>query len=133
MGTNTVLHSPGFYSSYHGYKMCVRVNLNGVESGHGTHLSVFVHLMRGDYDDMLEWPFTGKITLTIVDQSESKQHLSETLEGNGNIAAFHRPATARNHKGFGYMEFAPLSVVENSAFTKNDIMILKCEVEEPKK
>ena len=131
MGTTTVLHSPGFHSSYHGYKMCVRVNLNGVESGHGSHLSVFVHLMRGEFDDMLSWPFTGKITLTIIDQSEAKQHVSETLEGNATIAAFHRPTTSRNHKGFGYMEFAPLSVVENSPFIRNDTMILRCEVEEP--
>ncbi len=29
-------------------------------------LSLFVHMMRGEYDDILLWPFTGTVTLSIM-------------------------------------------------------------------
>ena len=29
--------------------------------GSGTHLSVYAQLMRGEYDNELEWPFEGDI------------------------------------------------------------------------
>jgi len=51
--------------------MCVRVNLDGVENAQGTHLSLFVHLMKGDYDELLPWPFSGSITLTVINQASS--------------------------------------------------------------
>ena len=130
IGKTTVLHSPGFYSSFRGYKMCLRVNLNGVETGYGTHLSLFVHLMRGEFDDALSWPFQGKITLTVVDQSDDGKHVVETLEGNESVAAFHRPSMSRNHKGFGYMEFMPLTRMEGKSFIKNDMLVIRCQVQE---
>ncbi|KAK2168146.1 hypothetical protein LSH36_20g13049 [Paralvinella palmiformis] len=68
----TVHHSPGFYTSPHGYKMCIRANLNGVESGTGTHLSLFVHVMQGEYDEILPWPFLGHVVLSILDQTWRK-------------------------------------------------------------
>jgi TNF receptor-associated factor 6 len=138
-GTTTVIHSPGFYSSFRGHKMCLRVNLNGVESGYGTHLSLFVHLMRGEFDDEVTWPFAGKIRLTVIDQGPEKQHVVEVLEGTERIAAFQRPpaGTTRNHKGFGYMEFMPLSRLlsgpmesKGAAYVLNDSLLIRCEVYE---
>ncbi|CAH1785557.1 unnamed protein product [Owenia fusiformis] len=130
-GETTVIHSPGFYTSYYGYKLCVRMNLNGVDNAHGTHLSIFIHFMQGEYDFMLDWPFNGKITLSIMDQSEVcelRQNVTETLSSKSNLAAFQKPETIRNHKGFGYMEFAPLSLLENGRYIKNDTLVVKAEV-----
>lgn len=53
-----MMYSPGFYTSPYGYKLCLRINLNGLENGDGTHVALFVHVMRGDYDEHLEWPFS---------------------------------------------------------------------------
>ena len=55
--SNQIWYSPGFYNSPGGYKMCLRVDANG--SGKGTHVSCYVYLMSGEYDDILEWPFKG--------------------------------------------------------------------------
>ena len=127
-GRITALHSTGFYCSVYGYKICIRVNLNGVESGFATHISVFIHFMKGEYDDILEWPFRGQITLAILDQNEdsaSRVDISETLEANPELAAFHRPTTSRNHKGFGYIEFATISQIENATYVKNDTLVVR--------
>ena len=130
VGALTVLHSSGFYTSFYGYKLCIRANLNGVDGGNGSHISVFIHFMRGDFDDIVEWPFKGRITLSILDQGEHKQHIVEVLESKPSLAAFQRPLSNRNHKGFGYIEFAPIALIENSSYTKNDTLIIKAEVTE---
>ncbi|XP_064599871.1 TNF receptor-associated factor 6-like [Liolophura sinensis] len=131
MGETTVLHSPAFYSSLYGYKMCVRVNLNGVDTARGTHMSIFVHFMQGEFDDVLDWPFEGKIILSVIDQNpicEIRHHIIETLLAKPNLAAFQRPMTQRNHKGFGYMEFVPLHILDSCSYVLNDILIIKAQV-----
>ena len=129
-GLQTVLHSPGFYTSSYGYKLCIRANLNGVDGGNGSHISLFIHFMRGEFDDILDWPFKGRITLSILDQGEPKQHIVEVLESKPTLAAFQRPHSNRNHKGFGYIEFAPIGLIENSSYVKGDTLIIKAEVTE---
>lgn len=130
-GETTAIHSGPFYSSFHGYKLCIRVNLNGVDTARGTHLSLFIHFMQGEFDDLLEWPFNGKIILTVIDQNpicEMRRDISETLLSKPNLAAFQRPSSSRNHKGFGYMEFLPLNVINGSTYVRNDTLIIKASV-----
>jgi TNF receptor-associated factor 4 len=65
-------YSPGFYTSPGGYKMCLRVYVNG--DGDGTHVSCYIYLMSGEYDDILEWPFHGKVTIQLLNQLKDKNH-----------------------------------------------------------
>ena len=51
---NTEWKSPPFYTHPRGYKMCLQVVANGKGDVEGTHLSVFVALMRGEHDKHLE-------------------------------------------------------------------------------
>ena len=50
-----VWHSPPFYYG-EGYKMCLAVYANGVGEGAGTHVSVTLLHLRGEYDNELKWP-----------------------------------------------------------------------------
>lgn len=128
IGDTTAIHSPPFYSNFYGYKLCIRANLNGVDSARGTHLSIFIHFMQGDFDEIIDWPFNGRIILTVIDQNpvcELRHHVNETLISKPNLAAFQRPNTPRNHKGFGYMEFLPIGILDNSTYVRNDTLIIK--------
>ena len=49
-----VWHSPPFY--YEGYKICLAVHANGVGEGAGTHISVAILHLRGEFDGLLKWP-----------------------------------------------------------------------------
>ena len=71
------MFSPAFYTSLGGYKMCIRVDVKGDGDGEGTHVSVFTYLMRGENDDHLPWPFTGTVTVELLNQLEDKNHYSE--------------------------------------------------------
>lgn len=126
----TALHSDALYTHLNGYKMCMRINLNGVDSGLGKHIALFVHMMQGDYDSILEWPFTGRIVLSILDQSDAdhRHHLSESLIAKPNLLAFKRPTAPRNYKGYGYVEFAPIEQMREGTYVKNNTMLVKIQV-----
>ena len=46
-GVITALYSPHFYSAQNGYKLCAKIFLNGDGFGKGTHLSLFLFVMKG--------------------------------------------------------------------------------------
>ena len=69
------------YSHFGGYKMCLRVCPNGHDDDNedddddeGTDVSVFSHLMKGDNDDHLKFPFKGHIVVSLLNQLEDKNH-----------------------------------------------------------
>ena len=58
-------YSKAFYSRPGGYRMFLKVYADGYGDGDGSHVSVYTHLMRGDYDDELSWPFSGVVHIKI--------------------------------------------------------------------
>lgn len=50
-----------FYTARYGFKVCMRLYLNGDGVGKGTHISLFFVIMRGEYDPILSWPFRHKV------------------------------------------------------------------------
>ncbi len=59
-----VFVSPAFYTHPRGYKMCVRVDLYGMNN----HVAVHCCVMRGEHDETLAWPFRGDIHICIENQ-----------------------------------------------------------------
>jgi hypothetical protein len=53
---NFCWYSDPFYSHPGGYKMVIAIYPNGRSTGLETHLSIFVNIIRGEFDDQLEWP-----------------------------------------------------------------------------
>ena len=60
--------SQPFYTHLQGYKMCLNVDVNGFDIGKGTHISVFIVIMRGEFDYQLKWPFHGSMNIVLLDQ-----------------------------------------------------------------
>ena len=82
-------------------KMCLLVDANGCGRGKGTHVSVFVCLMRGEFDDYLKWPFNGTVTVQL--KRERKPPLSRnTIEIDKAVPkeCVCKPTEERN-KGWG--------------------------------
>jgi len=130
IGIATCILSPPFYTSLSGYKLCLRIHLNGVDSGVGKYIALFVHMMQGDYDSSLEWPFTGRITLSILDQSEStefRQDISESLIAERNHLAFQRPTTTVNHEGYGCV--APIEHIREPQYINNNTMLVRIQID----
>ena len=66
------LYNPPFYTAKNGFKLCIRVYLNGDAIGHKTHLPFFFVLMKGEFDALFKWPFDNKVSLILVDQNHRK-------------------------------------------------------------
>ena len=57
-GKKYQIESDPFYTA--GYKLKVKIYPNGSGSGKNTHLSMFIVVMKGEYDAILPWPFKKK-------------------------------------------------------------------------
>ena len=68
------LYSMPFYTHEKGYKMCLSVYPNGCSKGEGTHMSVFLCVMKGSYDDHLGWPLKGDFEVSLLNQLSDTEH-----------------------------------------------------------
>ena len=129
-GLITALYSPPIYTHLYGYKLRMKFHLNGVRSGIGKHVSLFVEMMPGEYDGILTWPFAGRITLSILDQGgdEFCNYISGTFLAKPSLVAFQKPVANRVCCEYGFEEFAPIGQICGVRYTKNDTMMLKVEI-----
>ena len=127
------------YSHFGGYKMCVRVYANGNGEGKGTHVSVFVSLMRGDNDNILKWPFKGTIKVSLLNQLEDGQHHTRepwspdddvTEDTSGRVTA------GEKANGWGFSKFIPYQDLsykgdKNCQYLKDNTLFFRVDCFEP--
>ena len=65
------IQSDPFYTSECGYKGGLRLYPNGSSLGKNTHMSIYLIIMKGDFDSILIWPFAKRVTVTLLDQQEN--------------------------------------------------------------
>ena len=131
---NITLYSPPFYTTGKngGYKMCLFLYLDGDGSGKGTHLSFYIAVMRGEHDGQLIWPFQQEVTLTLEDQNHQQHNIvhcfkPDPAEYN---ASFQRPSPhSEMNVAFGFPQFAPLTVLDNPLYVKDDVLRLHCIID----
>ena len=134
----TEFNSSPFHTSPTGYKMCISVDANGIGSVKGTHVSVYAHLMKGDNDDSLTWPFTGTVTYELLNQLEDKNHQTYTIApfpaDNDKVSG--RVVNGERGVGWGCPKFIPPTELDynadkNCQYLKNDTLIFRVSVEIP--
>ena len=121
---NEEWHSPHFYTHPNGYKMCLRIDANGIGAGKGTHLSVGMCLMRGEFDDQLKWPFRGEVTIKLVNQEEDKDHVTCVVSyAEASDRVCQRVTVGNRSKGKGFCDFLPHTELQPK-YLKNDCIKL---------
>lgn len=146
-----------FYSSKYGYKMCLRLYLNGDGTGRGTHLSLFFVVMRGKCDALLKWPFSQKVgnrfntfthetldeqhetnssslllprqvTLMLLDQN-NREHIIDAFRPDVSSSSFQRPISEMNIAS-GCPLFCPLAkLAGKSPYLRDDTIFIKAIVD----
>ena len=103
---NTQWYSNSFYTHNKGYKMCLCVHAAGRKDGKDTHLSVFLHLMKGPHDDELTWPLRGEFEIDLLNQISDSEHDSMTVayDTPGKYAS-RVTESDRAATGWGYQRF----------------------------
>jgi TNF receptor-associated factor 2 len=132
----TSVYSPPFYTSISGYKVCVRLYLNGDGSARGTYMSVFLVILRGPYDSLLKWPFSYRVSFCLYDQRTiiekngkmQPKHIIESFRPDTNSISFKQPCSAMNIAS-GIPKFCPLSEISeltnDNLYIVNDTMYIK--------
>ena len=126
MGKTVSLYSAPFYTDRFGYRMCLRIYLDGDGSGKGCYISYFLTIMKGEYDALLEWPFQLTVTMTMINQ-KGNGNIVQSFKPNPNSASFHQPKADMNVAS-GCPKFAPLSVLDNQEFVVDDVVFFQCVV-----
>ena len=104
----------------------------GSDGGDRRHAGLFIGMMKGEYDNILKWPFTAIISLTMLDQSngEDPHHISGTFVTDKNQRAFQKPDTAVHRDSlYGYAEFAPIDMICNPRYSRDDTVMIKIEIQ----
>ena len=115
-----------FYTHSGGYKMQLRIYPSGVDHGRGTHISLYCHIMKGENDDNLKWPFEGTIEVTMLNQVENDKHHSQEIWELQCLPydVIRQPESyqIRNESGWGKAQFVSLSEVTSFSPHKQYLM-----------
>ena len=111
----------------------MRIYPKGDDGGDGSHIGLFVGMMKGDFDNRLKWPFCGRISLSMLDQSNdahrSCDDVSGTFMANRNLAAFQQPSDSGQYTIlYGYEKFAPIDTVRLPQYLKDDAVMINIEI-----
>ncbi|XP_073496912.1 TNF receptor-associated factor 1 [Phyllobates terribilis] len=128
-GRTISLYSPAFYTARYGYKVCLRIYLNGDGTGKGSHISLFFAIMKGEYDALLPWPFRHKVTFMLMDQS-NREHVIDAFRPDSTSVSFQRPVIDMNVAS-GCPLFCPLSKLQSmsSTYVKDNAMFIRCIID----
>ena len=124
LGNIISLYSAPFFTSRHGYKLCLCVYLNGDGSGRGTHVSFFITLMKGEFDPLLPWPFKQTVSLSLLAQDGMSRDITQSFKPDEDSSSFQMPNSEMNVAS-GCPQFCSLAVLDNPAYVQNDTIYLK--------
>ena len=127
-GNLNSLHSAPCFTSEYGYKFCLRAYLDGDGLGSGTHLSLFIVIMKSDHDSILEWPFQKKVNFTLINQQNRKRDYTEKMVADKDSPSFQRPKQDMNIAS-GCPLFISLDRLDAEGFLKEDSLYFDITVE----
>ena len=129
------IESYPFYIARYGYKLKVEICPNGDQSSKITHLSVYVTVMKGEYDAILPWPFKSEVKLTLIDQQEDPDEREDValqfIPDNNTPECFARPTEEKNTMGYGFPEFISHEKLNSRRYIVDDTLFLQVEVGPP--
>ena len=124
-GKSTMLSWP-INSKRLGYKMCLRLYVMGDGIGKGTHISLFFVVMRGEFDNILQWPFTHKVTFKLINQAGGPD-IVNTFKIDPNNS-FGKPKSDMNIAS-NCPRFVSHTELERGGFIVDDTIFIECIID----
>ena len=127
----TSIDSSPFYR--YGYKCKLNVSPNGQGFAENTHLTVFLIIMKGEYDASLTWPFHKKVTFTLIDQKENandRKNIVRSFTSDSKRKSFERPVKEQN-VGWGLDKFVSHKELQKRCYTVDDAIFIQVHITSP--
>ena len=143
-GIREKIESDPFYTGSYGYKLKVFATYTKeIPRGRrryffppgGLDFSIGVILMEGEYDDILPWPFSNKITFTLIDHNkdlEKRKNYIDYLSPRKNKAQnifSRRPGKNMMTVESEIRRFILLNALERSRFAVNGALFIQVDIE----
>jgi len=125
-GIDKSICSDPFYSHRNGYKMCMQLDF-GVDLFGDARLSLHLHILRSELDNILEWPFRHEITFELLNQETRLPHFSTIVKAsdNPNSVKWKKPTKEKN-PGIYFNWFISVSELSSTAaLCKDNQMCIK--------
>ena len=62
----------------------------------GTHVSLFFVVMKSEYDALLQWPFSQRVTFRLINPYNKEETIEESFTPDKNSSSFKRPKKDMN-------------------------------------
>ncbi len=90
------IQSESFHSSQSGYKMGLSFDIHTDERNQKRYLSIKFIIFPGEFDAILSWPFVYPIKISVMDLTERKKHIDQSISRDGRMVALPRPVGNNN-------------------------------------
>lgn len=85
--------------------------------------------MKSENDDVLTWPFKGRISFTVIHPTVQECSLCEVMCTKPGLKAFEKPSVPISPRAFGYTEFTSIDDIFNKGFIhENGSIKIKIEI-----
>ena len=124
-----------FYTAQGGYKMIMTVYPNGNGSFRGTHLSVFIRLMKGENNHTLSFPINGIFKIQLLNWRQNSGHVEKIVQFDESISERYRLHVTTGEKAakdYGLGGYLPHAELENSSdkeYIHNNTLCFKIQFE----
>jgi len=129
-GTEREIYSEPFFTGKTGYKLSVCIQPDGNHSWKHRYLSVHLRIMKGNYDNILAWPFHCKVTFTLIDQQNMpwswRENVTQSLISRGS-----KPTSDVSHSMEGIARFVSHKVLKTRGYIVNNTVFLQVEIGPP--
>ena len=124
-GEQSTLQSSPF--NRYGYKCKIGIYPNGFDSGENTHLTVYLVIIKGEYDATLTWPFDKNFTFTLIDQQENehdRENIVMSYTSGPKLSNFARPVKEEND-GYGFHTFVSHTKLQKRRYIVDDTIFVQ--------
>ncbi|XP_065844024.1 TNF receptor-associated factor 4-like [Oscarella lobularis] len=111
------------YVSVPGY----RVQMMLYPNSSANNVGIYLALVKGEYDDFIQWPFRLNYSFSVIDQQQNRQDKTRKIvvdEYQKIEECFHSPGG----RGLGFADLISHEELQTRSFVKNDCLFVKLTV-----
>lgn len=130
-GIEEKIYSKPFFIGKAGYKLSLCIEPDGNQSQRNRYLSVLLRYMKGNYDDILDWPFHQKVTFTLIDQQDNRswpgrENITQSLISRG-----FKPTSDAFCSMQGIERFVSHKILKTRRYIVDDTVFLQVDIGPP--
>lgn len=124
--TRQSVFSSSFYTGHPGYLLRLVAFPSSDGPQKGLYLSVYVELVKGEYDNNLGWPIDLSMTLSVVDQRPNGNDIVYSDQAKAESML---PEAFDSKRVFGKSNMISYNIINTKAYIKDNTVLIKLVVD----